>query len=216
MSHFAPVRDIHASCRRRRHPTNKAVSSARERNRHLVTERAAIRPRRAFGSGDVSLPRARTNDVGVLFATISRDSPTVLSQQPRGLTLAIEYLRGDSTRDRSQLRVCCVPHETIGVCMTLSVCGLGVRNAPSPVVCHAHCPAGAVSVQGKNQTNPYSYITVERRSERTGLGNAKSRTRNANGHRSRIAIGIAVGVPRPAPRCGKVAQVCASSLKCEF
>ena len=55
----------------------------------------------------------------------------------------------------------------IGVCMTLSVCGLGVRNAPSPVVCHAHCPAGAVSVQGKNQTNPYSYITVERRSERT-------------------------------------------------
>ena len=147
--------------------TNKAVSSARERNRHLVTERAAIRPRRAFGSGDVSLPRARTNDVGVLFATISRDSPTVLSQQPRGLTLAIEYLRGDSTRDRSQMRMCCVPHETIGVCMTLSVCGLGVRNAPSPVVCHAHCPAGAVSVQGKNQTNPYSYITVERRSERT-------------------------------------------------
>ena len=138
--------------------TNKAVSSARERNRHLVTERAAIRPRRAFGSGDVSLPRARTNDVGVLFATISRDSPTVLSQQPRGLTLAIEYLRGDSTRDRSQMRVCCVPHETIGVCMTLSVCGLGVRNAPSPVVCHAHCPAGAVSVQGKNQSNPYSYI----------------------------------------------------------
>ena len=115
----------------------------------------------------MSLPRARTNDVGVLFATISRDSPTVLSQQPRGLTLAIEYLRGDSTRDRSQMRVCCVPHETIGVCMTLSVCGLGVRNAPSPVVCHAHCPAGAVSVQGKNQTNPYSYITVERRSERT-------------------------------------------------
>ena len=130
----------------------------------------------AFGSGDVSLPRARTNDVGVLFATISRDSPTVLSQQPRGLTLAIEYLRGDSTRDRSQMRVCCVPHETIGVCMTLSVCGLGVRNAPSPVVCHAHCPAGAVSVQGKNQTNPYSYITVERRSERTGAGYRRNAT----------------------------------------
>ena len=50
-------------------------------NVFVAPERAAIRPRRAFGRGDVSLPRARTNDVGVLLATDCRDSPTVLSQQ---------------------------------------------------------------------------------------------------------------------------------------